>query len=43
MKSQQIRQSFRLFKDKGHSVANSAPIIIKNDPANVYQCWHESI
>ena len=37
MKSQQIRQKFLdFFKDKGHSVVSSAPIVIKNDPTLMF-------
>ena len=37
MKSQQIRQKFLdFFKDKGHSVVRSAPIVIKHDPTLMF-------
>ena len=37
MKSQQIRQKFLdFFKEKGHSVVSSAPIVIKNDPTLMF-------
>ena len=37
MKSKEIRQKFlQYFKDKGHAVVSSAPIVIKNDPTLMF-------
>jgi len=37
MKSQEIRQKFlQFYKDKGHAIVSSAPIVIKNDPTLMF-------
>ena len=37
MDSQQIRNSFiSFFKDKGHSIIESCPLVIKNDPSLMF-------
>lgn len=42
--AKEIRDSFKnFFESKGHHIVPSAPMVIKDDPTDVYQCGYEPV